>query len=123
MDNKTSQASVLLTYKGKALLMNKSDGPMDTTKHAWTLIEGTPSKKELAEEEIARLIKREMGIKIEKIDHVEKSFYHAQLTDDNVNNIDRAEGQLLDFFTLKELDNLTLSDTTSQFISKHGSLI
>jgi hypothetical protein len=103
--------------------MNKSDGVMDTKQHEWTLIEGAAAKKGLVETEIVRLIEREMGIKISKVDKVEESYYHAQLTDDNVNEIDRSEGKLLDFFAVKELDNLALSESTSQFISKHSALI
>ena len=102
--------------------MNKSNGPMDTENHPWTLIEGVFNVKEL-EQALIKKVEREMGIKIDNIERVAESHYHAQLTDDNVNNIDRSEGQLLDFFTLRELDNLKLSDSTSSFISKHSSLI
>ena len=123
VDNKTSHSFALLTYKGKVLLMNKSDGPMDTQKHAWTLIEGNAAQKELSEKALIKQIEKEMGIKIEKVEHVAGSFYHVPLTDSDVNNIDRSEGQLLDFFTVRELDKLLLSAPTQQFIQKHGELI
>ena len=123
MDRKTAQSLILLTYKGKVLLMNKSDGPMDTQQHAWTLIEGAASQKEMTEKALIKEVERQMGIKIEKAERVAESYYHAQLTDNDVNNIDRSEGQLLDFFTRRELDNLLLSSPTQQFIQKHGDLI
>ena len=66
---------------------------------------------------------KEMGIKIENVEFVSDSCYHARLTDENVNNIQRAENQLLDFFTLGEVKKLFLSNTTAQFISKHSALI
>src|SRR3989338_158338 len=123
MDNKISPASILLTYKGKALLMYKRSGPMDEEKHAWCFIGGIKENKESFETAMSRRVEKEMGIKIEKVEFVSESCYHAKLTDDNVNKIKRAEGQLLDFFTLKELKKLFLSNTTAQFISKHGALI
>ena len=123
MDDKISPASILLTYKGKALLMYKRNGPMDEEKHAWCFIDGIKENKESFENAMARKVEKEMGVKIEKVEFVSESCYHARLTDDDVNKIKRAEGQLLDFFTLKELGKLFLSSTTAQFISKHGALI
>ncbi len=123
MDDKISPASILLTYKGKALLMYKKSSPMDEEKHAWCFIGGIKENRESFENAMARKVEKETGIKIEKVEFVSESCYHARLTDDNVNKIERAEGQLLDFFTLKELGKLFLSSTTAQFISKHGALI
>ncbi len=123
MDDKISPASILLTYKGKALLMYKKSSPMDEEKHAWCFIGGIKENRESFENAMARKVEKETGIKIEKVEFVSESCYHARLTDDNVNKIERAEGQLLDFFTLKELGKLFLSSTTAQFILKHGALI
>ncbi len=123
MDEKTSPASILLTYKGKALLMYKSNSSIDEEKHPWCFIGGIKENKESFENAMSRRVEKETGIKIEKVEFVSESCYHARLTDDNVNNIERAEGQLLDFFTLKEVKKLLLSSSTAQFISKHGALI
>jgi len=123
MDDKISPASILLTYKGKALLMYKRNSSIDEEKHAWCFIGGIKEKRESFENAMSRRVEKEMGIKIEKVEFVSESCYHARLTDDNVNKIKRAEGQLLDFFTLKEARKLFLSNTTAQFISKHGTLI
>lgn len=123
MDDKILRSLILLTYKGKALLMYKTNSPLDKEKHPWCFIGGIKEKEESFENAMARRVEKEMGIKIEKIEFVSESCYHARLTDDHVNKIERAENQLLDFFSLSELKKLFLSSTTAQFISKHGTLI
>jgi len=123
MDNKISPVSILLTYKGKVLLMHKKNGPTDEEKHAWCFIGGVKEDRESFENAMSRRVEKEAGIKIENVEFVSESCYHARLTDDNVNKIERGENQLLDFFTLKEAGKLFLSSTTAQFILKHGALI
>ena len=123
MDDKIFPSLILLTYKGKVLLMHKQDSVIDEGKHPWCLIGGIKEKRESFENAMSRRVEKEMGIKIEKVEYVSEFCYHARLTDDNVNKIQRAENQLLDFFTLKEVGNLFLSNTTAQFISKHSALI
>lgn len=119
----TSSSLILLTYKGKALLMHKQKSVIDEEKHPWSFIGGIKENKESFEHAMSRRVEKEMGIKIENVEYVSELCYHARLTDDNVNKIQRAENQLLDFFTLKELKNLFLSSLTVQFISKHSGLI
>lgn len=123
MDNGILRSLILLTYKGKALLMYKSNSPIDNEKHPWCLIGGIKEEKESFEDALSRRVEKETGIKVEKVEFISECCYHARLTDDNVNKIEREENQLLDFFTLKELKKLFLSQATKQFISKHGSLI
>lgn len=122
MEN-TSPSLILLTYKGKALLMHKQNSVIDKELHPWSFISGIKDKKETFEKAMCRRVEKETGIKIENIEFVSESCYHARLTDDNVNKITRTENQLLDFFTLRELKKLLLSNATAQFISKHSSLI
>lgn len=64
-----------------------------------------------------------MGIKIDNVEFVSEFCYHARLTDDNVNHIKRSENQLLDFFSLKEVKKLFLSNQTAKFILNHSSLV
>ena len=123
MDDKNPLSLILLTYKGKVLLMHKQDSVIDEGKHPWCLIGGIKEKRESFENAMSRRVEKEMGIKIEKVEYVSEFCYHARLTDDNVNKIQRAENQLLDFFTLGEVKKLFLSNTTAQFISKHSALI
>jgi len=122
MDN-TSPSLILLTYKGKALLMHKQKSVIDEEKHPWSFIGAVKEESESFEHAMTRRVEKETGIKIENVEFVSESCYHARLTDDNVNKIQRAENQLLDFFTLKEIRKLFLSSLTVQFISKHGTLI
>ena len=103
--------------------MHKQSSVIDKEKHPWSFISGVKEKKETFEKTMYRRVEKEMGIKIENIEFVSESFYHARLTDDNVNKIIRTENQLLDFFTLKELQKLFLSNATAKFISQHSSLI
>lgn len=123
MDYKVSPGLILLTYKGKVLLMHKQNSVIDPEKHPWSFIGGIKKSEESFENALKRRVETEMGIKIEEIEFVSEFCYHARLTDDNVNKIKRAENQLLDFFTLKEVKKLYLSNPTHQFILKHGTLI
>ena len=119
----TTPGLILLTYKGKALLMHKQKSVIDEEKHPWSFIGGIKENRESFENAMSRRVEKEMGIKIENVEYISELCYHARLTDDNVNKIKRAENQLLDFFTLKEVKKLFLSSTTAQFISKHSALI
>lgn len=123
MDDTNSLSLILLTYKGKVLLMHKQKSVIDEERHPWCFIGGVRENKESFEHALSRRVEKEAGIKIENVEFVSENCYHAKLTDDNVNKIKRAENQLLDFFTPKELNKLFLSRLTQAFISKHGSLI
>ncbi len=103
--------------------MNKSNSVVDEEKHPWSFIAGIIKKRDSFENVMSRRVKKETGIEIEKVELVDESCYVARLTDDNVNKIERAQNQLLNFFTLKELKKLFLTIPTRQFISKHSALI
>jgi 8-oxo-dGTP pyrophosphatase MutT (NUDIX family) len=118
-----SSGLILLTYKGKVLLMHKEKSVIDEEKHPWCLIGGIRQANESFEQTLRRRVQNETGIKIEKVEAVSEFYYHASLTDDNVNKMQRKEHQLLDFFTPRELSKLFLANSTQQFISKHSNLI
>jgi NADH pyrophosphatase NudC (nudix superfamily) len=118
-----SPSLILLTYKGKVLLMHKQKNVLDEEEHPWCLIGGIRQEKESFEEALRRRVQKETGVRIGKVEYVSKSCYHASLTDDNVNNIQRQEFQLLDFFNPREVNKLFLANSTQNFISKHSSLI
>lgn len=123
MDGKENSLLILLTYKGKALLMYRTDSAIDAKQHEWCFIGGEKDDEESFEEAMARRVEKEAGIKVEEVERVSENFYHARLTDDNVNNIKRDERQLLDFFNLREVQKLPLSKSTRQFVLKHADLI
>ena len=101
----TSPSLILLTYKGKVLLMHKQKSVIDEENHPWCLIGGVRENKESFENAMARRVEKETGIKIENVEFVSENCYHARLTDDNVNKIKRAENQLLDFLHLKRYES------------------
>ena len=123
MDDKSSTGLILLTYKGKALLMYKTNSPVDEEIHEWCFISGKKDDRESLEEALLRKVEKEASIKVDGVELVSENFYHARLTDDNVNQIKRGERQLLDFFTLVEMQKLHLEASTKSFISKFGNLI
>ena len=103
--------------------MHKQKSVIDPEKHPWCLISGVKGKKESYEKALSRKVESETGIKIENVQFLSEFCYHAELTDDNVNNIQRKEHQLLDFFTLRDLNKLFLANSTQEFITKHGNLL
>ncbi len=123
MDDKSSTGLILLTYKGKALLMYKTNSPVDVEIHEWCFIGGKRDSRESFEEALSRKVEKEASIKVDEVELVSENFYHARLTDDNVNQIKRGERQLLDFFTLRDMQKLHLEASTKSFISKFGNLI
>ncbi len=123
MIDTNSPGLILLTYKGKVLLMHKQKGVLDEEQHPWCLIGGLREKTESFEETLRRRVQKETGVKIDNVEFVSELCYRAELTDDNVNKMQRQEFQLLDFFTPRELEKLFLAHSTQQFISKHASLI
>lgn len=118
--DKHSPGLILLTYKGKVLLMHKQDGVLDEVIHPWSFIGGIKEKSESFEKTLTRRVHKEMGIKIENVEFISELYYHARLTDDNVNSIKRSENQLLDFFSPEEVKKLFLSQSTQVFFSKYG---
>ncbi len=103
--------------------MHKQKSVIDEEQHPWCLIGGVREEKKSFEKTLSSRVQKEAGIRIENVEFVSESCYHAELTDDNVNRIQRKDNQLLDFFSLKELKNLFLSRDTEAFMRKHGSLI
>ena len=103
--------------------MHKQKSVIDEEQHPWCFIGGVKEKKESFEKAMSRRVQKEAGIKIENVEYVSEFCYHAELTDDNVNNIQRKEHQLLDFFSPKEMNKLFLSGDTAKFIQVHGGLI
>ncbi len=118
-----SYGLILLTYKNKVLLMHKQEGVLDLEKHAWELISVIRNQNHSLEQTLISRVQEEMGITLENVERITENYYHARLTDKNVNNIQRSEHQLLDFFTLKETERLFLSHASSKFISTYPQLI
>ena len=100
-------------------------------KSAWKFVGGIREANESFQEAIVKRVFSITGLKLNGIEHLStittdkerKYLYHAKLTDKDVNNIERANGFLLQFFTIKEIDLLTLSTTTQIFVDRHREFI
>lgn len=122
---------ILLTYKGKVLLLLEESTPVRSASDVWSFIAATTIKKESFENAIIRQVKNEMQIHLPSVtflsnwtyDGRKKYFYHALLSDKDVNNIQRSEARTIDFFTLKELEKVKLEPLTKLFIQKHRDLL
>lgn len=127
----TAVGLILLTYKGKVLLVLHETIPTIMEKNIWRFIGKVKEKDKSFEETISSEVEKETGIKLTGVEFLssalyndqKKYFYHAALTDDNVNNIKRGERQLLQFFSLRELEKLPLTISTRQLVIKHKDLI
>lgn len=137
MGNKTDSSLVLLTYKGKVLLkLHNSnpeiyDNPINTTANSWSFLNASKSKHKSLKEGIIAKALNETGIVLQNVtdlvcielDDRKHEFFHAYLTDDNVNNMQRREGQTLQFFTIKELNKLNLTQLSRLFVDNHKEIL
>jgi len=131
MIRKLSESLVLLTYKEKILLMIRNYVFNSGLQKTWCMIGGKRESNESCEKTIIRKIKEEMNIKINDVklllvapsDDKDTYFYHGKLTDKNVNFIERAEGQELQFFDLKELDKIQLTTSANLFFTQNKNIV
>jgi len=129
--HKPNESLVLLTYKEKILLMIRNYVFNSGAQKIWSMIGGEKGSNESFEKTIIRKIKEEMNIEISDIklllvvpsDNKDTYFYHGKLTDNNVNFIERAEGQELQFFDLKELNKIQLASSSNLFFTKNRSIV
>ena len=127
--DKIGVSLILLTYKRKILLMHRDNSPI--IKSAWCFIEGEKEKNKSFEESMFRKVEKETSLKLTAATLVAnwmynnetKCFYHAELTDEHVNNIKREEGQTLDFFTFREVEKLALTVSAAAFVTKYKDFL
>lgn len=103
--------------------MRKNTGALDLLNKEWSLISVFKKSNEEFKEALSKSIKKETNIMIDKIHIVSNNYYIAELSDNNVNNIQRNEYQLLNFFTPSETNDLLLTSSTKEFLRRHSSLI
>lgn len=131
MTTNVDASVILLTYKGKVLLLLEENTPIRSKLDVWTFISGVKKKTDSFEKAIIRKVDAEMQIKLPAVaflsnwtyDGKKKYFYHAQLTDKDVNNIQRSEARTIDFFTLKEIEKMQLDPLTKLFVAKHKDFL
>lgn len=103
--------------------MRKNTGALDLLDKEWCLISVFKKSNEEFKEALSKSVRKETNINIDKIHTVSKNYYIAELSDNNVNNIQRNEYQLLNFFTPSEANNLPLTSTTKEFLKLYSNLI
>ena len=122
---------ILLTYKGKVLLLQQDDILHQFSNNEWHFIEKIKEKNKSIIETIIQEVERETNIKLDSVSFIlsvlhndrMENLFHARLTDKNVNNIQRAEGRVLSFFTVQELKKLKLRSSTQLILSEYNTLI
>lgn len=129
MAGSPDSALILLSYKNKILLMLK-DKPAILS-NLWRFIKVEKDEEKSFEESLFNKVKYEMGVRIESIEFLSKArfddstlhFFHARLTDFDVNTISRSEGQDINFYSVKEVRDLRMTTSTKLFINKHQQLV
>ncbi|HRN95856.1 MAG TPA: NUDIX hydrolase [Candidatus Levybacteria bacterium] len=130
METITDQVNIILTYKGKVLVMHTENNPLLLNEVVWRFIGRNREKGKSMEETILREVEKQTGIKLSHIeflstiqeDTIQKHFYHGRLTDTNVNNMNRDRGQTIQFYSMRELEKIPLSSSTKKFISQHHDI-
>lgn len=122
-------SSVVLTYKGKILLLSPDIPSVNPTKFLWGFISGQKTASESSIQTIHRKVKQatKLDLKNIKLVSVESSesecIYHGELSDIDVNSIERKEGLRLEFYTLRELQKLNLTEDTEGFLNDHKETV
>lgn len=126
MNNIQKACLIVLTYKRK-ILLKRQEELISANKNTWSFIE----KPNGDENTILKQVEKEMNITIPYATFlitcfdniIKRNFYHAGLTDNNVNQIKRHDGQELSFFSMKEIEMLNLSESSKLLFRKYKNMI
>lgn len=130
METTQEHALIILTYKNKVLVMHTENNPLLLNEVVWRFIGRNREKGKTMEETLLREVEKQTGIKLGEIeflstieeDNTTKHFYLGRLTDTNVNNMNRDNGQTIQFYSMKELGKIPLSPSAQKFISQHHNI-
>lgn len=111
--------------------MLQNNSPFAIKDKLWCFIGGIKQKNKSVADSISKLVEKETSIKLstveflstDLVDEQTSYFYHANLTDDNVNNIKRENNKTFNFFSFREIKKLTLTPATKIFVSKHQDIL
>ena len=103
MENEKDWGLILLTYKNKALLVYEYESSIDEEKHEWTFFKAMKKGKGSLKEALIKVVYKEAGVKLGNIKYLSDNFYHAELSDKDVNSIKREENcNCLFFYTSRD---------------------
>jgi hypothetical protein len=121
---------VILTYKRKLLLKRRDNCSPTANENQWTFFGNSDGKREISKSSLMREMENEMHISIslanlitEKDNAMFNNWYVAGLTDKDVNEIKRRDGQELEFYSIREVEKLSLADSSKMLFSEQKALI
>lgn len=131
MKRNASSISAILSYKNKILLICPDIVSIHSNISPWGFISGLKEKKDTHKEAVNKKIFYTTNLKVyteliitEDIPYQNEAFYYfGKLTDQDVNKIERREGQRLEFFTLQEMDDIQLTTQTANFLQAYRDKI
>lgn len=129
MTNSTS--FILLTYKGKILLLMPDNRPTFLEDKMWSFIGMKNGDGESYVDAMVKTIAEETSIKLQAIAFIsvvvnedkKNTMYQAELTDADVNAIQRIDGKELQFFAVREIEKLPLAQSAKTLFSLHRETI
>lgn len=135
----TGLCFILLTYKGKVLLLQQEDVLNIPNNNAWHFIFAPIRRKEVKiktkilspEKTIIQEVEKETKLKLDEVtllstistEDAVQYLFHTKLSDKHVNSINRAEGRILQFFGVNELASLQIQPSTKSFFKNNKAFM
>ena len=119
MSKANNNNSIVISYKNKLLLFS-FDYPFQ--KNQWGFVGENADYAGSNSKTISKLLQEITKLK-EPLQKMQVSgqagdfFYFIKLSDNNVNSIVRNNGQKLEFYTIREIEKLNLTEETDRFLS------
>ena len=112
------------------LLLSPDIPTSSVPQFSWGLICGRKTDLESSEQTIQRKIKHATKLDLKNIKllttkllNKDEYIYHGELSDSDVNSMQRREGQRLEFYTLEELTKLPLSEPCEGFMEDYKETV
>lgn len=128
MSSTLNSCSILLTYKDKVLLLQKDDVLNTLSDNTWHFIERLFKQNASVKKAIIQEVEQKIKIKLQDVNLLmadssdeEEFFFHAMLTDNQVDIIERKEGSIHQFFSVSELSKIKLKDSTKRLLLEYAS--
>ncbi len=126
MNKEASVYLTVLTYKGKILLKRVVDFSHPTNSNPWSLFGGVQQSEVLIMQEL----QNDLGVTIPLKPFMDstvvsnsRSIYYANLSDKEVNEIQRDDRRELQFFSFHEIEKLILETSAKEMISNGNNTL